>query len=410
MAFPIRLHSHLVCLLGLLAILPGCGPKQSGAETRPPIVYVEKPLEKEVIDYAFFTGRTDGIESVDVRSRVTGYLDAIDFESGKEVKKDQKLFKIDPRPYKAALDQANGQVLVADAQLKLAEADYRRAQALARTSGAISAQEVDKYLAAQGQAQAQLKAAIANSETAKLNLEFTDIYSPIDGIVSRNLLTRGNLVLADSTLLTTVVRVDEMYGYFDVDERTMLKFQELIRQGKETSVRDGGKILVDFGLINEGDEYPHHGYLEYVNNQLDTSTGTISVRAILENPKLGGTGPRLLTSGLFLRYRVPLGKPAKGLLVPQAAIQSDLGQKFLLIVNKENKVEKRLINAGPLQPKGLQVIEPIKPTRNESGNEQAPGSKQENYEITAETLVIVSGLQMASPGSTVEPKPYKKSE
>lgn len=137
MAFSYRLRSRHVCLLGLLAVVSGCGTKQSGPEARPPVVYVEKPVEKEVIDYAFFTGRTDGIESVDVRSRVTGYLDAIDFESGKEVKKDQKLFKIDPRPYKAALDQANGQTLVAEAQLKLAEADYRRAIVLARTPGAI---------------------------------------------------------------------------------------------------------------------------------------------------------------------------------------------------------------------------------------------------------------------------------
>lgn len=187
------------------------------------------------------------------------------------------------------------------------------------------------------------------------------------------------------------------------------RFQQLIREGKETSVRDGGKIPVDFGLINEGDEYPHHGYLEYVNNQLDTSTGTISVRAILENPKAGDNGPRLLTSGLFLRYRVPLGKPTKGLLVPQAAIQTDLGQRFLLIVNKDNKVEKRLINAGPLQPEGLQVIEPIKPSKGGEGP-QTPAEKSEDKLITIETSVIISGLQMASPGSTVEPKPYKRGE
>jgi multidrug efflux system membrane fusion protein len=405
-------HRIIVGLSGFLGLcLTSCGSNpQAGAESRPPVVYVTKPLEQLVTDYAYFTGRTDAIETVEVRSRVTGYLVSIDFESGKEVKENQRLFKIDPRPFQAALDRANGQVAVADAQLKLADADYRRAQVLARTPGVLSTAEIDKYAAAMGEAQAQLKAARANSETEKLNLEFTDVIAPISGIAGRNLLTKGNLILADSTLLTTVVRVDQMYGYFDVDERTMLRFQQLVREGKEANVRDGGKIPVDFGLINEGEEYPHHGYIEYVNNQLDTSTGTISVRATLDNPPLVSNGPRLLTSGLFLRYRVPLGKPAKGLLVPQAAVQSDLGQKFVLTVAKDNKVDKVLVDAGPLQPGGLQVVEPVKSENNDDGNGKASSAKQDSWGITPETLVIVSGLQMARPGSIVEPKPYKKGD
>jgi RND family efflux transporter MFP subunit len=395
-------------LAGFLVLgLSSCSQHtQAGAESRPPVVFVTKPLEKQVTDYTYFTGRTDAIETVEVRSRVTGYLVGIDFQSGMEVKEGQRLFKIDPRPFQAALDKANGQVAVADAQLKLADADYRRAQVLARTPGVLSTQEIDKYVAAMGEAQAQLKAAKANSETDRLNLEFTDVTAPISGIASRNLLTKGNLIIADNTLLTTIVRVNEMYGYFDVDERTMLRFQQIIREGRETSVREGGRIPVDFGLINEGDEYPHHGYIEYVNNQLDTSTGTISVRATLENPPLGSNGPRLLTSGLFLRYRVPMGKPAKGLLVPQAAIQSDLGQKFILTVAKDNKVDKVLVDPGPLQPEGLQVIGHVK---NDDSNGKASG-KQDNAWITPETSVIVSGLQMARPGSVVDPKPYKKGD
>jgi RND family efflux transporter MFP subunit len=388
-----------------LALLAGAGcthgPEAAGA--KPTVVRVVPVAERDITDYAVFTGRTAAVQNVDVRSRVTGYLDKIDFNPGDEVKKDQRLFKIDPRPYQAEYDKTAGQVKLAEARLKLNVAEYNRSLAISRTPGAISQEDLDKGLAARDEAQAAVAAAKANSGSAALNLKFTDVLSPIDGIVGRNLLTIGNLVNADSTLLTTIVALDPMYGYFDVDEGTLLRVRELIREGKIKAAKQG-EIPVELGLANEGDRYPHAGTVDFVNTQLDSSTGTIQLRGVFANPKPEGNVPRLLTPGMFVRIRVPIGAAHGALLVPQAAIGRDQGRKYLLVLGPKNVVEYRPVELGAEQPGGLQVIEPIKMVKAEDGSHAAGPGDQGEPSLKAGESVIVGGLQRVRPGLTVEPK------
>jgi membrane fusion protein, multidrug efflux system len=388
----------------LAATAIGCGHAPELSAPKTAVVRVVPVVEREVTDYTYFTGRTAAVDSVDVRARVTGYLDSIDFKPGQDVNKGQRLFKIDPRPYQADYDKADGQVNLADAQLKLAVADYARAKAISRTPGAISQEDVDKNLAAQEQAQASLKASRANAEGADLNLKFTDVISPIDGVVGRNLLTIGNLVTQDSTLLTTIVSLDPMYGYFDVDERTLLRVRGLMRDGKIKSMKQG-EIPVDLGLADEDDRYPHQGTVDFVNTQIDASTGTIQLRGVFPNPRSGNNVPRLLTPGMFIRVRVPVGESRPALVVPQAAIGRDQGRKYLLVVGPKNVVESKTVELGPELPGGLQVVEPVKVVVTEEGSRPAAAGEQGEDNLAKGESVIVSGLQRVRPGLTVEPKP-----
>jgi multidrug efflux system membrane fusion protein len=272
----------------------------------------------------------------------------------------------------------------------------------------VSQAELDKLAAEAAASDAAVKAAKANVETAALNLKFTEVNSPVDGIAGRHLLTIGNLVIQDNTLLTTIVSVDPMYAYFDVDERTMLRVQKLIREGKVVSLRDAekdkSKIAMQYGLANEGDDYPHEGVLDFVNNQVDSSTGTIQVRGILANPKHGSGDTRLLTPGLFVRVRLPIGKPHQALLVPQAALGTDQGVKFLYVVNDKNTVEYRPVALGPEQADSLQVVEPIQIVRTKEGLRPAQAGEQGQDSLTPSDRIIVGGLQRVRSGMIVEPK------
>jgi multidrug efflux system membrane fusion protein len=303
------------------------------------------------------------------------------------------------------LDQATSQVALNEALLKLAKADYARAKEVAKTPGAISQQDVDKYEASEGEAAAALAAAQANVEAARLNVEFTDVIAPVEGVVSRNLLTIGNLVNQDTTLLTTIESQDPMYAYFDVDERTVLRVQQLIREGKLKAIRQGGNFPVDYGLATEGDDYPHTGTLDFVNNQLDPTTGTIQVRGVFPNPESSPDAPRVLTPGLFLRIRLPIGPPSQSMLLPQAAIIADQGAQNVLVVNDKNVVEYRPVTTGPQQPDGTQVVLPVKIVREKDGFRPAVAGETGEDSLTPNDNVIVSGLQKVRPGATVNPKP-----
>ncbi len=389
-------------------VLVGCHRDGEKEAPHPPVVRFTTPLERDVTDYAYYTGRTEAVQSVDVQARVTGYLDSIDFVSGDEVKKGQRLFKIDPRPYKAALDAAEGQVKLTKAQYDLAVADLKRAEEVAKTPGAISKQDLDKYAAAQSEAAAAVDAAKANAESARLNLEFTDIKSVLDGVVGRNLPSLGDLIKQDTTLLTTVVSEDPIWVYFDVDQSTMLRVQRLIREGKFQSVAQGGDIPVELGLADEGTQYPHKGRIDYVSNQVDPSTSTIQIRGTFKNPALPNKAPRLLKPGLFVRVRLPIGAPYPALLVPQAALGTDQGKKYLLVVGKNNVAEYRQVTTGPEQPGGLQVVFPVKLVRTKEGLVPAADAQGEGTtlpSIAASDRVIVGGLQRVRPGMTVDPRP-----
>jgi multidrug efflux system membrane fusion protein len=400
---------HLTPIAALLLVAAaGCRDEAPAKVAQAPVVRTEKPITREVGDYVYFTGRLEAVESVEVRARVTGYLVSIDFQSGKPVKAGDRLFKIDPRPYQAQLDEANGQVALAKAQLQLAIADNARAKEVAKTPGAISQQDVDKYQAAEEEAAAQVTASEAASEVSALNLSFTDVVSPVDGIVSRNLLTIGNLVTQDQTLLTTVVSQDPIYAYFDIDELTLLRAERLIQAKKIESTAQGAVLPVQFGLADEGNEYPHSGTVDFINNQIDPSTGTLELRGVFSNPLLTPVGPRMFKPGEFVRIRLPLGKAYEALLVPQAAIGSDQGKKYLLTVNKENVVEYSPVTLGPQQPGGLQVVQPINIQRTPEGVRFALEGELSEPSITADSVIVAEGLQRVRPGVKVDPKPIDR--
>jgi multidrug efflux system membrane fusion protein len=334
----------------------GCGPKappKPAAE--PPTVTVSKPVQRDVTNYVDFTGRTDAIFSVDVRARVTGYLVKMPFREGAEVKKDDLLFEIDPRPYQAEYDRAASDVELNEARYKLAVADNARAKVVAKTPGAISLQDLDKYQASEDEAFAAVEAAKANLEVHKINLDFTKVTSFIDGQVSRYFFTIGNLVNQDMTLLTTVVSLDPIYAYFDMDERTLLDIKRAMNAGRLEVLSQNSDIPVFLGLQGEKG-FPHKGNVNFVNNKVDSSTGTITVRGVFPNPT-PAHGVRELSPGLFVRIRLPIGKPHSALLVAGQAIGTDQGVKVLYVVDANNVVQYRKIRIGPLQDDGLRVIE-----------------------------------------------------
>ena len=347
--------SALLCLgLALAGAATGCARRTPQvAPGEPPAVPVSQPVTREVTDYVDFTGRTDAIEAVDIRPRVSGYLVKMPFKEGAEVKKGDLLFEVDPRPYQAQLDQAAAQVELNKAQLKLAQTTYERDRPLV-TSGAISPQELDQARAAVDEAAARIKAYEASLEVYKLNLDFTKITSPIDGQVSRYYLTLGNLVNQDQTLLTTVVSLDPLYVYFEMDEPTILRIRRAINEGK-IQRPENGVYTVLMGLQGE-DGYPHRGTVNFVNNQVNPTTGSISVRGLFPNPKPEG-GTRVLSPGMFARIRLPIGRPHQALLVIDRAIGSDQGLKYVYVLDADNKAQQRRVTTGALQEDGLRVIE-----------------------------------------------------
>ena len=386
-----------------MTAMTGCEQPSASVQPVVPKVRVAQPIERDVNDYAHFSGRTVAAQSVDIQSRVTGYLQSIEFEPGAEVKAGAKLFKIDPRPYQAAFDEANSQVQLDEAGQKLAEANYQRALQVAKTPGAITQQEIDRDVARVSESTAAVAASKAKLESAKLNLDFTDVLSPIDGIVGRDLLTVGNLVSQDVTLLTTVVSQDPIHVYFDVDEQTLLRVERLIAEGKIPTLNDKKAVPVQLGLADEKGDYPHEGRIDFINNQLDASTGTIQVRGEFSNPAVKAGGLRLLQPGLFVRVRLPIGPPYKALLVPQAALGTDQGRKYLLAIGDDNVVEYRPVTPGPEQADGMQVVFPEKMVRTADGLRPAGGGDQDTVEsLTAADRIIVGGLQRVRPGTKVE--------
>lgn len=367
-------------LCNLLMVVVGC--KNSSPQIAPPetpAVPVSQPVKREVTDYIEYTGRTDAVHSVNVQARVTGYLVQMPFKEGAEVKTGDLLFEIDPRPYQAQLDQAQAQVHLYEAQLKLAKANYVRGKELSKTPGAISQQDLDAYQAQEEEANAALKAAKASLEVFDLNLAFTKVASPIDGQVSRYYLTLGNLVNQDQTLLTTVVSLDPMYAYFDMDEPTVLGMKRMVNEGNIKRY-PAGEIPIFIGLQGE-DGFPHEGTINFVNNQFNSATGSILVRGVFQNPK-SADGIRLLSPGMFVRVRLPIGKAHSALLVIDRAVASDQGQKFVYVVDAEKKVQYRRVKIGLLQEDGLRVI--------------LDGLKEDDW-------VVVGALQQIRPQMPIKP-------
>lgn len=397
-------------------IVTGCDRAAPSTEkAEPPLVAVSKPLVSPVTDTAEYTGRTEAVEAVEVRARVSGYLVKMNevFTVGRpdkgnnvtqEVKAGTVLFEIDDRPYQAALEKAKADVLLAEARFRQADADVKRNEPLVKT-GATTKADFDKLVADRDVASAQIASFKATIDAQQLNVDFSKVKAPVDGRVSRAYVTVGNLVAADQTLLTTIVSQDPMYVYFDIDARTMLLIQERIRAGKFKSARQDRDVVVRIGLENEAGRFPHEATVDLVDNRVDPGTSTLRVRAVLNNP-IVTKEERLFTPGLFVRVQVPLGQPTDSLLVSERALGTDQGQKFLMVVNKidgKNVAEYRPVAIGPMQKGGLRVVSPLKLIRSKDGLRLAREdemSKAENS-ISAGDWVIVNGLQRVRPGMEV---------
>ncbi len=364
-------------VLGFCLALTGCAQAPSEVPPAAPIpVPVSYPVQRDVTDYADFTGRTAAVDSVEVRARVWGYLDKVHFQEGALVNKGDVLVEIDPRIYEANLKQAQGNLVSMEARLKRLDADLARAQRLYST-GAVGREEYDKIAGDRGEAAASLDALQAAVEQAKLDLGFTKVIAPISGRVSRALVTEGNLISSSQTggtVLTGIVSVDPIYAYFDVDERTVLRVRQLIREGKATSARESA-WPVSLGLATD-EGFPYQGTINFVDNQVNPRTGTLRVRGVFPNPN------EALSPGLFARVRMPIGQPRKSLLVTDRAVDNDQGQKIVYVVNDKNEVVSRPVRVGALHD-GLRAVE--------------DGLK-------AGERVIVNGLQQVRPGVAVEPK------
>jgi multidrug efflux system membrane fusion protein len=305
-----------------------------------------------VIEYQDFTGRTQAVQQVEIRARVTGYLVKVLFKDGAEVKKGDLLFEIDPRPYQAQLDEALRRVALDQASFDLARATYARDEALLKQeAGAISRWQIDQDRASLDEAKARIDKSRAAAEVSKLNLEFTKVVAPIDGRIGQHLLDPGNLVLADSTVLATVVSEDPIRAAFDIDEQTLLRLRRAMNEGK---IKIGAETPVFIGLAGEAD-FPHRGIVDFMDNRVDPDKGTIRLRAIFPNPKPSG-GVRLLSPGMSVRVRMPMGEPSRALLVRDRAIASEQGVKYVYVLDAENKVQHRRVETGPLQSDGLRVI------------------------------------------------------
>jgi multidrug efflux system membrane fusion protein len=387
-----RQSFHLMASCALWGMLT-CGCEQSQpqvASTEPPAVPVSLPVSREVTDYVEFTGRTDAIQAVDIRARVTGYLVAVPFKEGAEVKEGDTLFEIDPRPYNAQLDQAVSQVELNDASLKLARTTLARDESIARTvSGGVSLQQLDQDRASVEEAEARLKSSRASTKVYKLNVDFTKVTSPISGQVSRYYYTLGNLINQDQTLLTTVVSLDPIYAYFDMDEPTLLRIRssfnlELGKKKSYTPLSEETSVLVGMPVsmnLQGEEDFPHPGKINFINNQFNPGTGSISVRGLFPNPRPAG-GARMISPGMFVRIRLQIGDPKPALLVIDRAIGSDQGLKYLYLLDADNKVQQRRVTTGSLQKDGLRVIE--------TG-------------LKASDRVIVGGLQQVRPKLEVRP-------
>ncbi len=371
-----RLFAPAIVLGGLASILTGCG-RAAAHQGPPPSAVTVAPVERtDIVEWAEFTGRSEAVESVEVRPRVSGHIQQVRFQSGQIVKKGEVLFLIDPRWYQADHDRRQAELEQATAHLENARREAERtAQLLA--NNAISIEDADARKARHQEAKAALLAAKAALESAQLDLEYTQVRAPIDGRVSRALLTEGNYVngvAGGATLLTTIVSVDPIYVYADIDENSLLKFNALA-QANQLETNDAGQIPVELQLADE-EEFPHQGHIESFDNRLDPNTGSILLRAVFPNAD-GRVVP-----GLFAHIRVPLSQRHAVLLVDERAVGTDQAQKFVLSLTPTNTVAYRAVQLGPLVS-GKRVVR-----AGLEGNEQ----------------VVVNGLARVRPGMPVAPQ------
>ena len=371
----IRLKRVLLLLASALA-LGGARCANEAPAPAAPAVEVAQPLVRAVVDWDDYTARIDAVDRVEVRARVSGYLESVNFTDGEIVEQGALLFVIDPRPYRAAMERAEAELRGAAARLELARREAARAELLLE-QGVLSQEDFDTRATALRDASAAREAAQATLREAQLELEFTQVRAPIRGRIGRDLVTLGNLISGgspDSTLLTTIVSIDPIHVYFDADERAVLRYERLARSGERPSSRDAHNPVL-LGLADE-DGFPHRGQMDFVDNQLDPRTGTMRARAVFANADAA------LLPGMFARVRLPGSGRYQALLLPDEAIGIDQAQRFVLVVDAEQRAQQRIVETGP-EVEGLRVI---------------------RKGVAPDDLVIVRGLQAARAGDPVAPQ------
>lgn len=366
-----KVECAVVVVMSYTMIL-GCDRgRPTTPQTKTPLVSVSRPVVDEVTEYEDFTGRTDAVNTVQVVARVTGYLKPHLTRAGAVVAKGTPLFEIDDRPYRAEVGRTEAAVAQAATRLKRLDADYARARSLFG-KGALSQAEFDLTSGDRAEAKAAVEIARAERELAQLNLGFTKVVAPIAGRTSRGLVDPGGLVKAGETILTSIVSLDPIYVYFDVDESTLLRLRRLVREGKIKSRREA-TVPILVGLADE-EGFPRTGAIDFSDNRMDPTKGTMSVRGVVANPE-----PRALMPGMFARVRVPIGGPRRSLVVPEKAVARERGESYVYIVDEEHKVIRRPVGTGTLAG-GLRVI---------------------GRGLLGDEMVVTSGLERIRPGDEV---------
>jgi RND family efflux transporter MFP subunit len=365
-----------LAVAAVVLVATGRDETPAAQQPPPPTVTVAPVEQRELVEWSEFTGRTEAVNAVEVRPRVVGYIQEVRFHSGQLVKKGDVLFVIDPRWHQAEFDRRKADVERARVQLENARREADRAEQLLRTR-AISTEEGDTRTARFHEAQAALLAAEAARDFAQLDLEHTEVRAPIDGRVSRALLTEGNYVVGgtgEATLLTTIVSVNPVHVYADVDEESLLRFNALVSAGKLETTTEG-RVPVELQLADETG-FPHKGFIESFDNHLDPNTGSILLRAVVPNPD------GRIVPGLFARLRIPLSARGPAMLVPEAAIGTDQAQKFVFTLTPSNTVAYQTVELGPTVD-GQRIIR--------SG-------------VQTGDKIVVNGLQRIRPGVPVTPQ------
>ncbi|MBL6987415.1 MAG: efflux RND transporter periplasmic adaptor subunit [Methylobacter sp.] len=378
-AFKQRTRNSLLVTVSLLALI-GCGNHDDSSakpnQEQLPNVKIAQPLSQEVTEWDEYTGRIEAVNSVEVRARVSGYLEKLNFKAGDKVHKGDLLFQIDPKPLTAQLNFAQAELERAKSRHELAKNDLLRAERLFRAK-AISEEEFDARSKGLRETSAAVHSAEANVYTARLNLEYTQVRSPIDGRIGRELITVGNLVNgggADATLLTFIVSIDPVYVYADADERSVLKYRRQAHKKGQGSLGDE-LTPVELAVADELN-FPHQGHLDYISPREDAATGTLMLRGVFANPD------ELLSPGFFARLRVRADAPYHAILLPDRAIGTDQAQRFVWVVNQDNQVEYRTVKLGAHIGQSHVIAQGLKP----------------------EEWAVIEGIQKLKPGIKVNPE------
>jgi RND family efflux transporter MFP subunit len=364
--------------LVLATLVASCGERQQQGGPPPPAVTVAKPIKRSVFDYDEYVGRFAAINSVEVRARVSGYLEGLHFKDGQMVKQGDLLFTIDKRPFQNTLDQARANLVQAQSNLAYTESDYTRGQQLVRDKTIT-----DQTFEQRAQAFRNAKASVSNNEAAvrqaELDMEFTELRAPVNGRIGDRRVSPGNLVTGgtggNTTMLATIVSTDPIYFEFTFDEASYLRYERLANKGQDVASRNAS-VPIALKLIDESD-FDHKGRMDFVDNVIDRSTGTIRGRAVLENSN------DVFAPGMFARVRVPATAPYEAMLVPDAAIGTEQARRFVIVIDEQDTARPKYVTLGQLTPDNLRVIK---------------------EGIGPDDRVVVSGLMQARPGQKVRPE------